>query len=49
MYKSKTGSHQHGFMKGKNLYQTSEITFYDEIIGSVDEGKAVAVVYCCFR
>ena len=47
-YKMKTGSHQHGFMKEKNFWLTNETTFYDEIIGLVEEGKAVDVVYHCF-
>ncbi|CAM4368250.1 unnamed protein product [Caretta caretta] len=35
---------QHGFTKGKSCL-TNLIAFYDEIIGSVDEGKAVDVLF----
>ncbi|CAM5146718.1 unnamed protein product [Natator depressus] len=38
---------QHGFTKGKSCL-TNLITFYDEITGSVDEGKAVDMVFLDF-
>ncbi|CAM4560442.1 unnamed protein product [Lepidochelys olivacea] len=38
---------QHAFTKGKSCL-TNLITFYDEITGSVDEGKAVDVVFLDF-
>ncbi|CAM5128003.1 unnamed protein product, partial [Eretmochelys imbricata] len=38
---------QHGFSKGKSCL-TNLIAFYHEITGSVDEGKAVAVLFLVF-
>ncbi|CAM5098941.1 unnamed protein product, partial [Eretmochelys imbricata] len=37
----------HGFIKGKSCL-TNLIAFYDEITGSVDEGKAVDVLFLDF-
>ncbi|CAM4587715.1 unnamed protein product [Lepidochelys kempii] len=38
---------QHGFIKGKSCL-TNLIAFYDEITGSVDEGKAVDMLFLDF-
>ncbi|GAB0210264.1 mitochondrial enolase superfamily member 1 [Grus japonensis] len=38
---------QHGFMKGRSCL-TNRISSYDQVIHSVDEGKAVDVVYLDF-
>ncbi|CAM5088918.1 unnamed protein product [Eretmochelys imbricata] len=42
-----TRNSQHGFTKGRSC-QTNLIAFYDEITGSVDEGKAVDVLFLDF-
>ena len=39
---------QHGFMKGRSCL-TNLISFCDKVTHSVDEGKAVDVVYLGFR
>jgi len=43
------GSSQHGFMKGKTCLTSLLITFYDEMTGLVDEGRAMDFVYPDFR
>ncbi|PKU44155.1 rna-directed dna polymerase from mobile element jockey- hypothetical protein [Limosa lapponica baueri] len=40
---------QHGFMKVKTCLTSLLITFYDEMTGLVDEGRATDVVYPDFR
>lgn len=42
-----TGSSQHGFMKGKPCL-INLIVFSDELIGFVDNGKSVDIVYLDF-
>ncbi|KAK4829863.1 hypothetical protein QYF61_007255 [Mycteria americana] len=41
-------SGQHGFTKGKSCL-TNSINFHDEVIGLVDEGRAVDIVYLDFN
>lgn len=45
--KKATGSSKHGFMKGKSCL-IDLISFYNEMTRSLDEGRAVDVIYLDF-